>query len=341
LPPDTAAFTGRGEELAAIAGQVTGAAQAGGVIAIHAIGGMPGVGKTALAVHVAHLLSSRFPARQLFIDLHAHTPGRDPVAPEDALAGLLTAAGVDPRFLPGDLEARTALWRDRMAGQRALLVLDNAASTGQVAPLLPGGRDCLVLVTSRRHLGDLAGVIVPVLLDALPPEQAQEMFTRLAPRAAADPAAVAEVVQLAGFLPLAVSLLAHLFARHPSRTLADAAAEVRESRADPDRRARQRRREAIRQAGSAKRCLDSQSMTGQECPDLPIMRGSTRSEVLQDRSEWLTTGYESRRVSCRGGRSWRASAIVLPWRRMASYVAESRSQEHVQGSTITSLIRAA
>jgi hypothetical protein len=81
--------------------------------------------------------SARFPDRQLFIDLHAHTPGREPVRSEDALAELLTAVGVDPRYLPGDLDSRAAMRRDRMAGQWAL-ALDNAASTRQVVPLLPG-----------------------------------------------------------------------------------------------------------------------------------------------------------------------------------------------------------
>jgi len=229
LPPDTAAFTGRAEELDRIGAVVTGAAGTGGVVAVRAIDGMPGAGKTALAVRAAHVLSERFPDRQLFIDLHGHTPGREPVAPEDALAGLLTAIGVDPRFVPGDLDGRAALWRDRMAGQRALLVLDNAASTAQAGPLLPGGGQCLVLVTSRRHLGDLPGTVTPVLLDVLAPAQAAEMFTRLAPRAAGSPREVAEVVELAGFLPLAVSLLARLFARHQSWTLADLAAETKAS----------------------------------------------------------------------------------------------------------------
>ncbi len=177
---------------------------------------------------MAHLLADRFPDRQLFIDLHAHTPGQDPVAPQDALAGLLTATGTDPRFLPGTLEERAGMWRDRMADQRAVLVLDNAAGSGQVIPLLPGGGDSLVLITSRRHLGDLPGVVVPVLLDALPAGQAAAIFTRLAPRAGSDPAGVAEVVRLAGFLPLAVSLLARVFARHRSWTLADLAAETRD-----------------------------------------------------------------------------------------------------------------
>jgi DNA-binding SARP family transcriptional activator len=229
LPPDAAAFTGRGEELSQVTAVLAVAAEAGGVVAVSAIGGMPGAGKTALAVRAAHTLRDRFPDRQLFIDLHGHTPGRDPVTPEDALAGLLAATGTDPRFLPAGLDGRAALWRDRMAGQRVLLVLDNAASSAQVVPLLPGSGGCLVLVTSRRHLGDLPGAVTPVQVDVLPPAQAARMFTRLAPRAAGSPAEVAEVVALAGFLPLAISLLARVYARHPSRTLAGLAAETRES----------------------------------------------------------------------------------------------------------------
>src|SRR5713101_7361879 len=229
LPPDTAAFTGRDEELHRITA-VADAAGAGGVVAVCAIDGMPGEGKTALAVHVAHLLRHRFPDRQLFIDLHSHTPGQDPVSPGAALAGLLTAVGVDARNLPRDTPGRAGLWRDRMAGQQALLVLDNAASSGQVTPLLPGDEGCLVLVTSRRHLGDLPGAAAAVLLEALPPGNAQEMFLRLAPRAAtATAAAAAELVRLAGYLPLAISLLARVYARHRSWTLADLTGETKAS----------------------------------------------------------------------------------------------------------------
>ena len=137
LPPDAAAFTGREEELDRITAAVAQGATAGGVVAICPIGGMPGVGKTALAVHAAHLLRHRFPDRQLFIDLHAHTPGHKPVTPQAALAGLLTATGVDARSLPRDLDDRAALWRDRMAGQRVLLVLDNAESSAQAASCCP------------------------------------------------------------------------------------------------------------------------------------------------------------------------------------------------------------
>jgi DNA-binding SARP family transcriptional activator len=236
LPPDTVAFTGRDGELdqiaAALADAVTGAAGPGGAgaTAVRVIGGMPGIGKTALAVYAAHRLRPSFPDRQLFVDLRGHAPGQEPLAPEAALAGLLAAAGVEPRACPPDLGGRAALWRDRMAGQRALLVLDNAASSAQVAPLLPGGESCLVLVTSRRHLADLPGAVVPVLLEVLPPGRAREMFTALAPRAAADPPwAVAELVALTGFLPLAISLLARLYNRHPSWSLADLTAETKAS----------------------------------------------------------------------------------------------------------------
>src|SRR5262249_23593864 len=156
---DTAAFTGRDEELAAITSAVAGAPA--GAVTIRALTGMPGTGKTAVAIRAAHLLAGQFPDRQLFVSLDGHTPGREPVAPQDALAGLLAAPALNPRSLPADLAARAALWRDRMAGQRVLLVLDNAASSAQVTPLLPGagqaGGACLVLVTSRRHLGDLPG----------------------------------------------------------------------------------------------------------------------------------------------------------------------------------------
>ena len=82
---------------------------------ISAIDGMPGVGKTTLALHAGHMVADRFPDRQLFVDLHGHAPGQQPADPADVLAGLLTADGLDPRYLPGGLSARAAMWRDRMA----------------------------------------------------------------------------------------------------------------------------------------------------------------------------------------------------------------------------------
>lgn len=232
LPPDVAGFTGRTAELAAIAATATRTAPRVGVVAIHAIEGMPGVGKTTLAVHAAHQLADRYPDGQVFVDLHAHTSGLSPADPADALADLLRADGVDPRQLPDSLDARAALWRDRMAGRRALIVLDNVRSTVQVSPLLPGSDTVLVLITSRRRLGDLPHA-AHLHLNVLPHTDAVRMFTRLAPRAADEPGAdnaVAELVQMCEYLPSAISILASRYAAHPTWTTHDLLAEFRTTR---------------------------------------------------------------------------------------------------------------
>jgi hypothetical protein len=109
---------------------------------------MAGVGKTAFAVHAAHRLADRFPSGQIFLPLHGHTPGQAPVDPADALASLLLTTGVPIGQIPLGLEARMALWRDRVAEKQLLLVLDDAASSDQVRPLLPGAGGSLVLVTA-------------------------------------------------------------------------------------------------------------------------------------------------------------------------------------------------
>jgi DNA-binding SARP family transcriptional activator len=227
LPAMAAHFAGRAAELAALTGLLEKARAAlPGTVVISAIDGMPGVGKTALAVQAGHLLADRFPDRQLFVDLHGHTPGQQPADPAGVLAALLAADGVDPRYLPAGLDGRAAMWRDRMAGRRALLILDNAASSAQIAPLLPGTAGCLVLVTSRRFLGDLPAAL-EVPLDVLPPGSARAMFMALAPRAASDPDRVAELVALCGHLPLAITLLARLLTRHRSWNITDLIAETR------------------------------------------------------------------------------------------------------------------
>ncbi len=176
-------FTGRQRELEQLA---RSAVTAGGVVGVHAIGGMAGVGKTAFAVHAAHQLADRFPGGQLFLSLHGHTPGRIPVDPADALAGLLLSCGVPAAQVPAGLEGRAALWRDQVAARPLLLVLDDAVGSEQVRPLLPGAGGSLVLVTSRRRLSAL------------------------------DDPAVAEIIRLCGYLPLAVGMMARQL-RHRGR----------------------------------------------------------------------------------------------------------------------------
>jgi class 3 adenylate cyclase len=224
LPRDVASFTGRQQELQEL---VDAAADAGGVVGIHAIGGMAGVGKTAFAVHAAHRLAARFPAGQIFLPLHGHTPGQQPVDPADALASLLLTAGVAAGQIPPGLEARMALWRDRLAGRRLLLILDDAADSEQVRPLLPGTGGSLVLVTSRRHLTALEDATA-VSLDTLPPGEAAGLLVRLAGRAGLGPdePAVGEITGLCGYLPLAIGMVARQLYHHPAWTAAGRAAEL-------------------------------------------------------------------------------------------------------------------
>jgi len=224
LPRDIASFTGRQRELAEL---VDAAAGASGVVGIHAIGGMAGVGKTAFAVHAAHRLAGRFPGGQIFVPLHGHTPGQQPVGPADALASLLLVIGVPAGRIPPGLEARMALWRDRVAGRQLLLILDDAAGSEQVRPLLPGTGGSLVLVTSRRRLTALEDART-ISLDTLPPGEAAGLLARLAARPELDPAdpALAEIARLCGFLPLAIGMLARQLHHHPAWTAGGRAAEL-------------------------------------------------------------------------------------------------------------------
>jgi tetratricopeptide (TPR) repeat protein/transcriptional regulator with XRE-family HTH domain len=224
LPRDIASFTGRQHELAELADAAAGT---GGVVSIHAIGGMAGVGKTAIAVHAAHRLAGRFPGGQIFLPLHAHTPGQQPVDPADALASLLLTIGVPAGQIPADLQARTGLWRDRLAGRQLLLVLDDAASSEQIRPLLPGAAGSLVLVTSRRRLTALDDAQT-ISLDALPPGEAAGLLVRLAVRPGLSPAdpGVGEIIRLCGYLPLAIGMAARQLYHHPAWTLAGLAAEL-------------------------------------------------------------------------------------------------------------------
>ena len=179
LPRDIAAFTGRQDELGQLMAQWAAAADGGGVVSVHAIGGMAGIGKTTFAVHAAHQLAGSFPDGQFFLPLHAHTPGQRPVGPADALASLLLTAGVPAAQIPPGTDARAARWRGHVAGKRILLVLDDAAGHGQVRPLLPGTPGSLVLITSRRGLAALEDAAV-VSLDTLPPGEAAALLARLA-----------------------------------------------------------------------------------------------------------------------------------------------------------------
>jgi tetratricopeptide (TPR) repeat protein/transcriptional regulator with XRE-family HTH domain len=225
LPRDTASFTGRGRELARLLEAL--ASEAGDSVGIHAIDGMAGIGKTTFAVHAAHRLAGSFPDGQFFLPLHAHTPGRRPVGPADALASLLLTAGVPAQQIPPGLEARAARWRGHVAGKKILLLLDDAVGHEQVRPLLPGTAGSLVLITSRRRLAALEDA-AQFSLDILSPGEAAALLARLAARPGmrAGDAAVGEITRMCGYLPLAIGMLASQLRNHPARTGAGLAAEL-------------------------------------------------------------------------------------------------------------------
>src|SRR5690606_27006452 len=187
------------------------------------IDGMPGAGKTSLAVRAAHLLTPRYPDGQVFLDLHGHSEHR-PVTPTAALDSLLRQVGVPPTQIPAGMEERIVRWRAELATRRVLIVLDNAASSAQVAPLLPAGPGCLTLVTSRRRLLDLDGAR-PRSIGTLAPAEAVDLLERIGgERVRQEPDAAAEVARRCGYLPLALRLAGSRLAHRPRwrvRDLAD------------------------------------------------------------------------------------------------------------------------
>jgi tetratricopeptide (TPR) repeat protein/transcriptional regulator with XRE-family HTH domain len=231
LPRDIGSFTGRVAELSRLLAAFSDAAGGDGPAGIYAIDGMAGAGKTTLAVHVAHRLAGRFPDGQFFVPLHAHIAGRQPVDPADALASLLLTAGVGAQYIPPDLEARAGRWRDQVAGQKILLLLDDAAGHEQVRPLLPGAAGSLVLITSRRRLTALEDAMV-LSIDTLDPADAAALLSRLAdrPDLGPDADATAEIARLCGYLPLAIGMLGRQLKHHPARGGREVAADLASAR---------------------------------------------------------------------------------------------------------------
>ncbi|MEU5671057.1 BTAD domain-containing putative transcriptional regulator [Micromonospora sp. NPDC047753] len=226
LPRAIGDFTGRQQTLARLAKEVEAGAR------IQLIDGMAGSGKTTLAVHLATALADEYPDAQLYIDLHGHSE-RNPLTPAAAVATLLRQLGVPDERVPGNQDDRLALWRTELAGRRALLVLDNAATADQVTPLLPNGSQCLILITSRRRL---VGVDEgrPSSLPVLDTDEGVELLGRVVGmnRVAAEPDAAVEVVRRCGHLPLAIRLAGARLAHRPHWKIADLAERL-STRPDP------------------------------------------------------------------------------------------------------------
>ncbi|WP_229373601.1 ATP-binding protein [Umezawaea beigongshangensis] len=227
--PASPVLTGRAAELALLDESV---AETSGTVVVSAIGGAGGIGKTWLALAWAHRHLDRFPDGQLFVDLHGFSPAEAPVASGAAVRGFLDALGVDPGRIPTGLHAQAALYRSLLAGRRMLVVLDNAATSEQVVPLLPGSPTCTVLITSRHRLASLIDRhgARHLSLDVLTRDEAHAHLVARpgADRVTDQPDAAEELLELCGGHPLALSITARNAATRPDIALAETAGELRE-----------------------------------------------------------------------------------------------------------------
>ncbi|MGW6008140.1 tetratricopeptide repeat protein [Streptomyces sp. NPDC055210] len=212
LPRDIPDFTGRAGELRILLADSAAGQRTATALPVTVIHGMPGIGKTALAVHASHLMSAAYPDSQFYVDMRGHS-GQQPLDPADALAHLLHATG-GPGELPAALDERATRWREWTAGRRVLVVLDNVRDAAQVGPLLPGSPTCRVLVTTRGRLAGLDGA-AHLFVDTLSREEAAALFTRIvgASRVSGDPECLRRIVEASACHPLATQVLASRF-RH-------------------------------------------------------------------------------------------------------------------------------
>lgn len=226
LPARVAGFTGRAAELKSLLAAVADSASAAeGTVCV--IDGMAGAGKTEFVVYAAHHLAPGFADGCIFVRLRGHADDQRPVEPTHVLEALLLQNGVAASAIPGGLEARAGLWRERMAGRRVLVVLDDASGSRQVRPLLPHSAGSMVIITSRQMLTALPETIrIPI--DELERDEAARMFATTAgrPDVRAGDEAVATVVRLCGYLPLAISLVAGQLKHHGSWTPAQLATNL-------------------------------------------------------------------------------------------------------------------
>ncbi len=221
LPAELTDFVGRQAQVAAVRSWLPDRPK----VAVVAICGLPGVGKTSLAVRIAHQLGTAYPGAHLYVDLSGHD---QPLSPVEALGRFLRAFGVPGTELPPSLDERAALFRAAMAARPGLVLLDNAASAAQVRPLLPG-RDAVVLVTSRRALVDLDGAY-QLRLDPLREAEALRLLAGIvgAQRVAAEPRPASAIVHHCGLLPLAVRIVGARLAIPGLLTLRQAADQLAE-----------------------------------------------------------------------------------------------------------------
>lgn len=227
LPSDLCDFTGRADTLRRLEELLVLETGQSTAVPVISIVGPPGVGKTAVAVHVAHELADFFPSGQLFARLGG--TDTEPADPREVLGGFLSAARIPFPLVPDGVQERSMLFRSWCAEREVLLVLDDAASWTQIEPLLPGGGQCAVIATTRLHTLPLTKTVRLGLIDDA---TGLELLTNIvgAERIALDPPAAQEIVACCGGLPLAIRAAGARLAASPGWTPAKLAKRLADPR---------------------------------------------------------------------------------------------------------------
>ena len=227
LPPQSADFTGRSHLAVTLCSAMNTPNR--GALPVVVLVGMGGVGKSALALHVAHRVRDAYPDGQLYAHLRAGDG--EPLRPEGVLVGFLSALGHNPDEIPKGLDALTALFRTTVDRHRILIVLDDAKDAEQVRPLLPGAANCGVLITSRSRLNGLSAGM-QAELHAFLPAEALELLARTigAERVERERAAALELMESCAYLPLAVRIVAARLAARPQWTVQSLARRLADER---------------------------------------------------------------------------------------------------------------
>ncbi|MEU6125009.1 helix-turn-helix domain-containing protein [Streptomyces sp. NPDC047123] len=226
LPAAPRGVFGRSDASLRLEGLLAGRADMPGRVPMVCVDGLPGVGKTTLVLRCAHAVAGRFADGALFVNLRGEDRVDGALDSGQVLGGFLRALGVQPGRIPDDRQERAAMYRSLLSGRSVLVVLDDAATSAQVEPLLPGSDGCAVLVTSRRHLAGLQISPAPAMrltLGPLAPPDATDLLRSVigGHRADVEPAALARVALRCGYLPLALRTAAVWIAAHPRLSIAE------------------------------------------------------------------------------------------------------------------------